>query len=415
MTPELKGFLLLTVVKMILVFTVVMVGVALLTLMERKVSAWMQNRIGPNRVGPGGLLQPAADGVKNILKEETNPPFANRVLFNLAPAMAFIPALCLSAVIPFAAPLPVDFDFSLPLLGRFVHHGPMPMVVADLPVGFLFVIAISSLGVYGIALAGWASNSKYSLLGGLRAAAQMVSYEVAMGLSLIPVLLLAGNVSFSSIIGTQQAGLWFVLPLFLSFFVFLVSGFAETNRVPFDMPEAESELIAGYHTEYSAMKFSLFFIAEYSNMVTVSAMTATLFFGGWDIPGTWDQNNAGLLVTLATGLVFFLKVFFFLFLFMWIRWTLPRFRFDQLMSLGWKVLLPMALAYIMVVATAVFLIQDVFHVTSILVQHAILFGLSLVVGWLVFFLVDRNAVIAGSQLQRREALIKAAAASPEAR
>jgi NADH-quinone oxidoreductase subunit H len=414
-TPDLKGFLLLTVVKLLIVFTVTMVGVALLTLMERKVSAWMQNRIGPNRVGPGGLLQPAADGVKNILKEETNPPFANRVLFNLAPAMAFIPALCLLSVIPLAAPLPVDFDFSLPLLGRFVHHGPMTMAVADLPVGFLFVIAISSLGVYGIALAGWASNSKYSLLGGLRASAQMVSYEVAMGMSLIPVLLLAGNVSFSSIIATQQAGLWFVLPLFLSFFIFLVSGFAETNRVPFDMPEAESELIAGYHTEYSAMKFSLFFIAEYSNMVTVSAMTATLFFGGWDIPGTWDQNNSGLLVTLATGLIFFLKVFFFLFLFMWIRWTLPRFRFDQLMSLGWKVLLPMALAYIMVVATAIYLIQDVFRITSVMAQHGILFGLSLVVGYLVFFLVDRNAVISGSQLQRREALIKAAAASPEVR
>jgi NADH-quinone oxidoreductase subunit H len=412
-TPELKGFLLLTVVKMILVFTVVMVGVALLTLMERKVSAWMQNRIGPNRVGYGGLLQPAADGVKNILKEETNPPFASRVLFNLAPAMAFIPALCLSAVIPFAAPLPVNFDFTVPLLGRFLHQGATPMVVADLPVGFLFVLAISSLGVYGLALAGWASNSKYSLLGGLRASAQMVSYEVAMGMSLIPVLLLAGNVSFSSIIATQQSGLWFVLPLFLSFFVFLVSGFAETNRLPFDMPEAESELIAGYHTEYSAMKFSLFFIAEYANMVTVSAMTATLFFGGWDIPGTWDQTNTGLLVTLATGLAFFLKVFFFLFLFMWIRWTLPRFRFDQLMALGWKVLLPMALAYIMVVATAIYLIEDVFKVTSVTAQHGILFGVSAVVGWLVFFLVDRNAVIAGSQMQRRVALVKGALASPE--
>jgi NADH-quinone oxidoreductase subunit H len=375
----------------------------------------MQNRIGPNRVGPGGLLQPAADGVKNILKEETNPPFASRLLFNLAPAMAFIPALCLSAVIPFAAPLPVTFDFSLPLLGRFTHDGPMAMVVADLPVGFLFVIAISSLGVYGIVLAGWASNNKYSLLGGLRASAQMVSYEVAMGMSLIPVLLLAGNVSFSSIIATQQSGLWFVLPLFLAFFIFLVSGFAETNRLPFDMPEAESELIAGYHTEYSAMKFSLFFIAEYSNMVTVSAMTATLFFGGWDIPGSWDQNNSGLLVTLATGFAFFLKVFFFLFFFMWIRWTLPRFRFDQLMSLGWKVLLPMALAYIMVVATAIYLIEGVFEVTSVPAQHGILFGLSVVVGWLVFFLVDRNSVISGSQMQRREALVKAGAAAPEAR
>ncbi|MEO8294689.1 MAG: NADH-quinone oxidoreductase subunit NuoH [Gemmatimonadota bacterium] len=412
MTPEFKGFLLLSVIKMIVVFTVMMVGVALLTLMERKVSAWMQNRRGPNRVGFAGLLQPAADGVKNILKEETNPPFSSRVLFNLAPAMAFIPALCLSAVIPFAAPLPVSFDFRLPLLGRFLHQGPMPMVVADLPIGFLFVLAISSLGVYGIALAGWASNSKYSLLGGLRASAQMISYEVAMGMSLIPVLLLAGNVSFSQIIAHQQAGLWFVLPLSLSFFIFLVSGFAETNRLPFDMPEAESELIAGYHTEYSAMKFSLFFIAEYSNMVTVSAMVATLFFGGWDIPGTWDQTHTGALVTLATFLAFFVKVFFFIFLFMWIRWTLPRFRFDQLMALGWKVLLPLALAYIMVIATAMYVIEQVLGVTRPILMHGILFGINLVVLYLVFFLLDRNAVIAGSQMQRREALARASTMSP---
>jgi NADH-quinone oxidoreductase subunit H len=415
MTPEFKGFLLLSVIKMVLVFTVIMIGVALLTLMERKVSAWMQNRRGPNRVGFAGLLQPAADGVKNILKEETNPPFASRILFNLAPAMAFIPALCLSAVIPFAAPLPVEFDFHLPLLGRFLHHGPMPMVVADLPVGFLFVLAISSLGVYGIALAGWSSNSKYSLLGGLRAAAQMVSYEVAMGMSLIPVLLLAGNVSFSQVIARQQAGLWFVLPLSLSFFIFLVSGFAETNRLPFDMPEAESELIAGYHTEYSAMKFSLFFIAEYSNMVTVSAMVATLFFGGWDIPGTWDQTHTGALVTLATFIAFFLKVFFFVFFFMWIRWTLPRFRFDQLMALGWKVLLPLALAYIMIIAGSIYVIESVLGLTRPILQHAILFGINIVVGYLVFFLLDRNTVITGSQMQRRDALARATAASPETR
>ena len=197
-TPELKGFLLLSVIKMVIVFTIMMVGVALLTLMERKVSAWMQNRHGPNRVGWAGLLQPAADGVKNILKEETFPAKANRWLFTVAPALSFIPALLLSGVIPFAAPLPVDFDFTLGPLGRFAHHGAMPMVVADLPVGFLFVIAISSLGVYGIALAGWSSNSKYALLGGLRASAQMISYEVAMGMSLIPVLLMSGSVSFST-------------------------------------------------------------------------------------------------------------------------------------------------------------------------------------------------------------------------
>ncbi|HEU4828461.1 MAG TPA: complex I subunit 1 family protein, partial [Gemmatimonadales bacterium] len=214
MSPELKGFLLLSTVKMIVVFTVVLVGVALLTLMERKVSAWMQNRRGPNRVGWAGLLQPVADGLKNIIKEETKPAMSNRLLFLLAPAMAFIPALLLSAAIPFAAPMELNFDFTLPLLGRFVHEGRMPMVVADLPIGFLFVISISSMGVYGIALAGWSSNSKYSLLGGLRATAQMISYEVAMGMSLIPVLLLAGNVSFDVIIAEQQQSLWFVAPLF---------------------------------------------------------------------------------------------------------------------------------------------------------------------------------------------------------
>ena len=230
MNPELKGFILLSVIKLLVVFTVVLVGVALLTLMERKVSAWMQNRRGPNRVGWAGLLQPAADGLKNILKEETSPAEANRLLFVLAPAMSFVPALMLSAVIPFAAPLKVDFDFTLGPLGRFVHHGLMPMVVADVPVGFLFVLAISSMGVYGIALAGWSSNSKYSLLGGLRASAQMISYEVAMGMSLIPVLLLSGNVSFSAIITEQARTLWFVGPLFLSFFVFLISGFAEIGR-----------------------------------------------------------------------------------------------------------------------------------------------------------------------------------------
>src|SRR5690606_2493206 len=211
MSPETKGFLLLSIIKMLVVFTVVLVGVALLTLMERKVSAWMQNRRGPNRVGWAGLLQPAADGLKNILKEETRPARANRLLFVMAPAMAFIPALMLSAVIPFAAPLELNFDFTIPVLGRFVHEGRMPMVVADLPVGFLFVLAISSMGIYGIALAGWSSNSKYSLLGGLRATAQMVSSEVAMGMSLIPVLLLAGNVSFDAIIAEQQRSLWFVL------------------------------------------------------------------------------------------------------------------------------------------------------------------------------------------------------------
>ena len=395
MTPELKGFLLLSVLKMLFVFTVVMIGVAMLTLMERKVSAWMQNRLGPNRVGWAGLLQPAADGVKNILKEETYPAQANKWLFLLAPAMSFIPALLLSAVIPFAAPLPVDFDFTLGPLGRFVHHGLMPMVVADVPVGFLFVLAISSMGVYGIALAGWSSNSKYALLGGLRASAQMISYEVAMGLSLIPVLLMSGDVSFGAIIRSQQAGLWYVLPLFLSFFIFLVSGFAETNRLPFDLPEAESELIAGYHTEYSAMKFSFFFIAEYANVVTVCAMVTTLFFGGWDIPGRWDEQG-GLLQTLATGGFFFLKLMFWIFVVMWVRWTLPRFRYDQLMALGWKVLTPLALAYIIVVAVAIYLIEHVGGLTDPTLRSLALFGINVVIGLLVFGLLDSGVFIRGA-------------------
>ena len=400
MTPELKGFILLSVIKMLAVFTVVMVGVALLTLMERKVSAWMQNRRGPNRVGWAGLLQPAADGVKNILKEETYPALANRVLFLLAPAMSFIPALLLSAVIPFAAPLPVDFDFTLGPLGAFSYHGLMPMVVADLPIGFLFVLAISSMGVYGIALAGWSSNSKYALLGGLRASAQMISYEVAMGLSLIPVLLMSGNVSFSAIIQDQQAGLWYVLPLFLSFFVFLISGFAETNRLPFDLPEAESELIAGYHTEYSAMKFSFFFIAEYANVVTVCAMVTTLFFGGWDIPGRWDEQG-GVLQTLATGGFFFLKLMFWIFFVMWIRWTLPRFRYDQLMALGWKVLMPLALAYIMVICTAIYGIEHLAGIVDPKLRALALFGVNVVVGLLVFGLLDSNVFIKGSNRRQQ--------------
>jgi NADH-quinone oxidoreductase subunit H len=371
----------------------------MLTLMERKVSAWMQNRLGPNRVGWAGLLQPAADGVKNILKEETYPAQANKWLFLLAPAMSFIPALLLSAVIPFAAPLPVEFDFTLGPLGRFVHHGLMPMVVADVPVGFLFVLAISSMGVYGIALAGWSSNSKYALLGGLRASAQMISYEVAMGLSLIPVLLMSGDVSFGAIIRSQQAGLWYVLPLFLSFFIFLVSGFAETNRLPFDLPEAESELIAGYHTEYSAMKFSFFFIAEYANVVTVCAMVTTLFFGGWDIPGRWDEQG-GVLQTLATGGFFFLKLMFWIFFVMWIRWTLPRFRYDQLMTLGWKVLMPLALVYIMVICTAIYLIQHVAGITDPRLSALVLFGVNIVLGVLVFGLLDSGLFIKGAASRR---------------
>ncbi|MBK9547582.1 MAG: NADH-quinone oxidoreductase subunit NuoH [Gemmatimonadetes bacterium] len=390
-----KGFLLVSVVRMLVIFTVLLVGVALMTLMERKVAGWMQNRPGPNRVGPFGILQPAADGLKNFIKEETRPAGASGALFMMAPAFSFIPALMLLGVIPLAAPLPLHFDITLPLIGRATFDGPMTISIADVPIGFLFVLAISSLGVYGVALAGWASNSKYSLLGGLRASAQMISYEVAMGLSLIPLLLMTGNVSFSEIIAKQQAGLWFVGPLFISFFVFLIAGFAETNRLPFDLPEAESELVAGYHSEYSAMKFSMFMIAEFAHIVTISAMLTTLFFGGWDIPfTTWDQQG-GLAQTLVTHLFFFGKMFFWIFFVMWIRWTLPRFRYDQLMSLGWKVLLPLALAYILVTAGAIWGLDRGLGWTTPRAQAFGLLGLNVVLGWLLIFVLDRGRIVRG--------------------
>ncbi|HEY0930199.1 MAG TPA: NADH-quinone oxidoreductase subunit NuoH [Gemmatimonas sp.] len=340
--PDAIGtFVAASVVKMLVIFAVWMGTVAMLTLVERKLAAWFQDRRGPNRAGPGGILQPVADGIKNFMKEETNPPFADRWLFIIAPALAFIPAMLTWAVIPLAAPLPTPW-------------GLIDMALAPVPVGFLFVLAISSLGVYGMVLAGWASNNKYALLGGLRSSAQMVSYEIAMGMSTIPVLLLAGNVSLNTIV-QQQAGMgWNVFSLTIAWFTFLVAAFAETNRLPFDLPEAESELVAGYHTEYSGMKFSMFFIAEYSNMITVSALTSTMFFGGWDLPFTQWDNVAPFTVlkTLVTLIAFALKTGFFIFVFMWVRWTLPRFRYDQLMSLGWSIMLPVALAYIVIIATA---------------------------------------------------------------
>jgi NADH-quinone oxidoreductase subunit H len=375
------AWLVATLVKMLVVFTVYMVGVALLTLAERKLSAWIQGRLGPNRVGPGGLLQPAADGLKNIMKEETYPQDAYMPLFVLAPAISFIPALITWAVIPFGAPWDSPW-------------GRIDMALAPLPVGFLYILAISSLGVYGIVLAGWSSNNKYALLGAMRSSAQMVSYEIALAMSTIPVLLLAGNVALGDIVAQQAALGWNVLALTLSFFIFMIALFAETNRLPFDLPEAESELITGYHTEYSAMKFSFFFIAEYANMVTGSALMATLFFGGWDIPLTaWDNvaPHTGI-KTLLTGLAFLFKILFFIFLFMWIRWTLPRFRYDQLMALGWKILLPLSLAYIVIIAGVV-LALDAAGVPRGWRFGAALFGVNVVIMLLVVLGLDRGRII----------------------
>ena len=380
-------FLVASVIKIVVVFTVIMVGVALLTLAERRICAWMQDRLGPNRVGPQGLLQPAADGLKNLVKEETLPAQADRALFMLAPAMSFIPALLTLAVIPFAAPLPTPW-------------GDVDMVVANLPVGFLYILAFGSLGVYGIVLAGWASNNKYSLLGGLRASAQMISYEIAMGMSTVAVLLIAGNVTLTDVIAKQSSSLftWNVFTLTLAFFIFMIAAFAETNRLPFDLPEAEGELIAGYHTEYSAMKFSMFYIAEYSNMVTASALMTTLFFGGWDIPLTqWDNTPPWTtLKTLATLAMFSAKVIFFLFLYIWVRWTLPRFRYDQLMALGWKVMLPLALGYVTVVATAIWFLHDGLGWTYDTRFALALFALNLALAVPLLFVLDRGRIVAGS-------------------
>jgi len=391
--PQTLAFLVFTVLKMLAIFTLYMIVVAYTTLAERKVSAWIQDRHGPNRVGPWGLLQVAADGVKNFMKEETMPGEVNKPLFILAPALAFTTAMIAWAVIPFGAPLPTPW-------------GKIDLVVADLPIGFLYVLAITSLGVYGIVLAGWSSNNKYSLLGGLRSSAQMVSYEIAMGMSLVCVLLMSGNVSLNGIIEQQQATAWNIVLLSIAGFLFIVSAFAETNRVPFDLPEAESELVAGYHAEYSGMKFSMFFIAEYANMITASAMFVTLFFGGWDIPFTqWDNSGpATVLKSLVTFGAFALKLYFFVFFYIWIRWTLPRFRYDQLMSLGWKFMLPVALAYIVIVASAV-LGLDAAGVARTSATFWMVMGvMNIAIAILLFVIIDRGRIIspASSRLDREK-------------
>ena len=288
---------------------------------ERKIAGHMQARTGPNRVGPLGLLQPIADVLKLFFKEEFMPAGASKVIFFIAPMMAVIPALVTFAVIPF---------------------GPGPALVgADVNVGLLIFLGMSSLGVYAITLGGWASNNKYALLGGLRSSAQMISYELAMGLSTIGVLLLAGSLSLVEIVQAQQK-VWYVVLQPLAFIIFMITALAETNRAPFDLPEAEGELVAGFHTEYSSMKFGLFFLGEFMNVIAISCIAVTLFLGGWNGPGP-----------ASLGLLWFgLKLAVLLFFFIWIRWTYPRLRYDQLMNLGWKVLLPLSLANIVVTAVA---------------------------------------------------------------
>jgi NADH-quinone oxidoreductase subunit H len=320
--------------------------------------------------------------------------------FLLAPALAIVPALMTMAVIPIAAPLPTPW-------------GLVDMIIADLPIGILYILALTSLGVYGIVMAGWSSNNKYSFLGGLRASAQMVSYEVAMGMSLIPVFMLAGNVTLTQIVWTQQQalGLWLAFPLGLSFFIFVAAAFAETNRLPFDMAEAESELVAGFHAEYSSMKFSMFPIAEYANMLTASALMATLFFGGWDLPGSWDNMRIiapGVVEgarpvwwkTLLTFGSFGVKTLFFCFVYIWVRWTVPRFRYDQIMNLGWKVLLPTALGYITLMGTSI-LVLDAVDLRFGFFYGLILTAVNLVATAIFLWVIDSGHVITGAYGQRR--------------
>lgn len=304
---------------------------------ERKVVSRMQNRIGPNRVGPFGLLQSLVDGVKLALKEEIFPRKADRVVYFLAPVVAAVPAFLAWAVIPLGPEVTI---FGTPTM----------LQLTDLPVSVLYVLAITSVGIYGIVLAGWASGSTYPLLGGLRSSAQMISYEIAMGLSFVAVFIYASSLSTSEIVEAQQ-DLWFIILLLPSFIIYTIAMVGETNRAPFDLPEAEGEIVGGFHTEYSSLKFALFFLAEYINMVTVSAMATTLFLGGWQAPYPFSQfewANGGWM-----GLFWFLsKTFAFLFVFIWLRGTLPRLRYDQFMAFGWKVLIPVALGWTMVVAAA---------------------------------------------------------------
>jgi len=351
-----------------LLFAVILPMVSYTVYAERRVSALIQDRVGPNRVGPYGLIQPIADAVKLLLKEDFTPAHVNKFYYWLAPACAMAPSIMALAVVPYGS----------------TWFG-QPMVVANVDVGVLWVFAVSSLGVYGIVLAGWSSNSKYPFLGGIRSSSQMISYELSLGLSVIPIFLICGTLNLPAIVNYQIENGWFIspiwlkgisltginfpeligslsiwkfllwIPLFLSFIVFLVSMFAETNRLPFDLPESETELIGGYHTEYSSMKFALFFLGEYAAMIAGSAVIVTLFFGAWHIPllPTAPEQLSfwpGVLLGLAHIVAFFVKVAVLLFFFIWVRWTLPRFRYDQLMRLGWYFFFEIALVNILLVA-----------------------------------------------------------------
>ena len=341
---SLPVFIIASIIKIVLVIFVLLTAVAYTVWLERKVVGHIQNRWGPSRVGPFGLLQPLADGIKFLVKEDLTPPHVYRPVFIAAPMIAVICALTSISVIPFGT--------SITLGGHAI-----PLQITDVNIGLLVILGITSVGVYGVALAGWSSNSKYSLLGGLRASAQMVSYEICLGLSLVGVLIVSGSLSLRDIVQAQSGHFWGFVPKwnifygcqFVAFFIYLMAAYAETNRVPFDLPEAEAELVAGYHTEYSAMKFAMFFMAEYANMITVACLATLLFLGGWSGP----VFGPPLLQSILPTLWFVAKVFVFLFIYIWVRGTLPRFRYDQLMAFGWKFLFPLAVANLLITALVV--------------------------------------------------------------
>ena len=326
-----------SVVKILIIVHLLLIGVMLMIWSERRVSGWMQDRLGPNRVGPQGLLQPVADGLKFLFKEDIIPDHVDKPLYVLAPALLLIPALLAGAVVPFGSEITV-----------FGHI--IPLQIADINIGVLYILAVTSIGVYGVVLGAWASNNKYSLLGGLRSSAQMISYELTLGLAIIGILMLTGGTLSLRTIATEQGSYpwhWNFLIHFPAFLAFTTAMFAETNRLPFDLAEAEQELVAGYHTEYSSMKFAMFFMAEYMNMIVGSAVVVTLFLGGWHFFGLETLGGPFWSGLISFG-IFFVKTALFLFMFIWVRWTMPRFRYDQLMNFGWKFMLPVALTSIVV-------------------------------------------------------------------
>ncbi len=344
------SLLLISVLKFVTFVAVVLLTVIMLVYAERRVSAFIQNRLGPNRVGPWGLLQAIVDVVKLLLKEDVVPRNAYKPVHDLAPIISIAVSLSTFAIVPFGN--------TINMFGQDVK-----LMIADVNVGILYLLSITSLGVYGITLAGWSSNNKYSLLGGLRSSAQMISYELSMGLSIIGVLMVSGTLRLDQIVIHQTEYLWGWLPAWnfflqpIAFITFVIAAFAETNRLPFDLPEAEPELVGGYHTEYSGLKFGLFFLAEYANMITAGAVITTLFLGGWHLPYAENLGLSPFMLSILQVLTFCIKLFFVMMFFIVVRWTIPRFRYDQLMNIGWKLMLPLTLVNVLVTGLVLLLIQ----------------------------------------------------------